>query len=172
MLEATPTKLQQGARPPVAQQGARPPVAPTPGRAPAVDERAARRTLHAQIARLETELGDALLTTWPRAVVDVRVGGGSGPRLQTLAELESLRDRMAETLTAARAELDERGRGWQEARRTREAMLLDPERYALVRISNEDVGEPGCRDWHVRPRFGLLGMLMRWWRVIVSSGCP
>ena len=41
-----------------------------------------------------------------------------------------------------------------------------------VCVSNEDVGEPGCRDWHVRPRFGLLGMLMRWWRVIVSSGCP
>ena len=35
-----------------------------------------------------------------------------------------------------------------------------------------DIGEPGCRDWHVRPRFGLLGMLAGWWRVVVSSGCP
>ena len=35
-----------------------------------------------------------------------------------------------------------------------------------------DIGEPGCHDWHVRPRFGLLGMLAGWWRVVVSSGCP
>src|SRR3954449_1038099 len=145
---------------------------PVPARAPAIDERAARRTLHAQIARLETELADALLSTWPRAVVDARVGGGGAPRLQTLAELEALRDRMAARLAAARAVLDERGRAWQDARRTREEMLLDPARHPFVRISNEDVGEPGCRDWHVRPRFGLLGLLMRWWRVIVSSGCP
>jgi hypothetical protein len=39
-------------------------------------------------------------------------------------------------------------------------------------VTNADVGEPGCRDWHVRPRFGLLGMLAGWWRVVVSSGCP
>ena len=141
-------------------------------RAPVVDERAARRTLQTQIARLETELSDALLTTWPRAVVDVRVGGGRVARLQTLAELEAVRDGMAARLAGVRAELDARGAGWQEARQTREAMLLEPERYGFARVSNEDVGEPGCRDWHVRPRFGLLGMLMRWWRVIVSSGCP
>jgi hypothetical protein len=34
------------------------------------------------------------------------------------------------------------------------------------------VGARGCGDWHVRPRLGLLGMLMNWWRVVVSSGCP
>jgi hypothetical protein len=39
-------------------------------------------------------------------------------------------------------------------------------------VSTEDIGEPGCRHWHVRPRAGVLGMLMRWWRVVVSSGCP
>jgi hypothetical protein len=137
-----------------------------------LDERAARRTLKGQIARLETELADALLTTWPRAVVDVRVGGGAAPRVQTLAELETTRDRMAARLAAVRAELDERGRVWEGARRTREEMLLDPARHPLVRVSNEDLGEPGCADWHVRPRFGLLGMLLRWWRVVVSSGCP
>ena len=35
-----------------------------------------------------------------------------------------------------------------------------------------DVGEPGCGRWHSRPRLGLIGMLMGWWRVKVSSGCP
>jgi hypothetical protein len=143
-----------------------------PVRAPAIDERAARRTLHGQIARLETELAGMLLSTWPRAVADCGVAGGRTPHLQTLAELESVRDRMAARLADARAALDERGRVEEGARRMREEILLDPERHPFVRVSNEDVGDPGCADWHVRPRFGVLGMLMRWWRVIVSSGCP
>ena len=41
-----------------------------------------------------------------------------------------------------------------------------------LRISRADVGEPGCGHWHSRPRLGPLGMLMGWWRVKVSSGCP
>jgi hypothetical protein len=39
-------------------------------------------------------------------------------------------------------------------------------------VSNEELGEPGCTRFQVRPRLGLLGMLMNWWRVVVSSGCP
>ena len=53
-----------------------------------------------------------------------------------------------------------------------EEMLADPAAHPWVRVSHADIGEPGCRDWHVRPRFGLLGMLAGWWRVVVSSGCP
>jgi hypothetical protein len=144
-----------------------------PARLPAVDEAAARRALRGQIARLEAELGGLLLSTWPRpGVVGCRVAGGRAPRVQTLAELESLRDRMAERVAAARTTLDERGRAEERARCAREAMLLEPERHAFARVTNEEVGEPGCRDWHVRPRFGLLGMLLSWWRVVVSSGCP
>ena len=51
-------------------------------------------------------------------------------------------------------------------------MIAEPERYKWVRVSNEDIGEPGCRHWHSRPKLGLIGMLMGWWRVKVSSGCP
>ena len=51
-------------------------------------------------------------------------------------------------------------------------MVAAPERYKWVRISNEDIGEPACKHWHSRPRFGLIGMLMGWWRVKISSGCP
>jgi hypothetical protein len=58
------------------------------------------------------------------------------------------------------------------SRRAREELLLDPAAHPFARVKNEDVGEPGCCDWHVRPRFGLLGMLAGWWRVVVSSGCP
>ena len=51
-------------------------------------------------------------------------------------------------------------------------MIAAPQRFKWVRISNDDIGEPGCKHWHARPRFGLLGMLMGWWRVKISSGCP
>jgi hypothetical protein len=53
-----------------------------------------------------------------------------------------------------------------------EKMLLDPGRYRFVRIANREIGEPGCGVWHVRPRLGLIGMLMGWWEVKLSSGCP
>jgi len=51
-------------------------------------------------------------------------------------------------------------------------MSADPAGHKWIRVSNEDIGEPGCRHWHSRPRWGLLGMLKGWWRVRVSSGCP
>ena len=51
-------------------------------------------------------------------------------------------------------------------------MLAKPADHKWLRISSADVGQPGCGHWHSRPRLGLLGMLMGWWRVKVSSGCP
>src|SRR4051812_37785194 len=51
-------------------------------------------------------------------------------------------------------------------------MMLAPEKHKWMRIGNEDIGEPGCKYWEVRPRYGLIGMLMGWWRVKISSGCP
>ena len=53
-----------------------------------------------------------------------------------------------------------------------ERMLASPAEHKWLRISRADVGEPGCGHWHSRPRLGPLGMLMGWWRVKVSSGCP
>ncbi len=53
-----------------------------------------------------------------------------------------------------------------------EEMLLDPAAHKWVCVSNQDIGEPGCKSWHVRPRLGPIGMLMGWWRVVISSGCP
>jgi hypothetical protein len=41
-----------------------------------------------------------------------------------------------------------------------------------MRIGAEDIGETGCKYWEVRPRLGIIGMLMNWWRVKISSGCP
>ena len=51
-------------------------------------------------------------------------------------------------------------------------MLLDPGHYRYVRVHNSDIGEPGCKNWHVKPRLGIIGMLAGWWHVKISSGCP
>jgi hypothetical protein len=126
------------------------------------DERAARRALLDQVARLEGEAAGPLGLGRPRR----------GARLMSLGELEELRDDMVGQVARGRAELAERARSEEQSRRLIEEILLDPESHRWVRVSNEHIGEPGCRHWHVRPRFGLLGILMRWWRVVVSSGCP
>ena len=44
-------------------------------------------------------------------------------------------------------------------------MLADPPAHKWLRLSNADLGLPGCTTYHVRPRAGLLGMLMGWWQV-------
>jgi hypothetical protein len=137
------------------------------------DERAARQSLRRQVVRLEEELAGLFRSAWPRH--GLAWGSGvptGGARLLGLGELEALRDELAERVQAAQQELAERARGEEEQRRTVEEMLLDPERHRWARVTNEDLGEPGCKSWHVRPRFGVLGMLLRWWRVVVSSGCP
>ena len=130
------------------------------------EEAAARRALRDQIARLDAEAG-AL-----DPPLRIPGGPGRGPRLLSVADLEVERDRLAAALREARRAADERGRTEQEYRCLREEILRDPAAHPFVRVSNAEIGEPGCHDWHVRPRFGVLGMLMRWWRVKISSGCP
>jgi hypothetical protein len=53
-----------------------------------------------------------------------------------------------------------------------EQMLLEPAKHRFARVSCRDLGEPGCGVWQVRPRLGLIGMMMGWWQVKLSSGCP
>jgi hypothetical protein len=136
------------------------------------DERAARRTLLDQVARLEGELSQLFCSTWPRKGFEWSVGGRGGPRLLSLAELEALRDELAARVQHARRTLSDRTYAEEQNRRLIEEMTLAPERHKWVRVSSEDIGEPGCRNWHVRPRLGMIGMIMGWWRVVVSSGCP
>ena len=57
-------------------------------------------------------------------------------------------------------------------RRLLREMLDSPADFKWLRIARADVGEPGCGAWHSRPRLGPIGLLMGWWRVKVSSGCP
>jgi hypothetical protein len=138
----------------------------------AARERAARRTLLDQVARLEDELGQLFCSTWPRKDFEWGVAGRGGPRLLSLGELEQLRDDLAARVAHARRSLSDRTYVEEQKRCLIEEMMLEPEAHPWAHVSSEDIGEAGCRHWHVRPRYGLLGMLLNWWRVVISSGCP
>jgi hypothetical protein len=136
------------------------------------DEHAARRTLRAQIARLDRDLGTAVLAAYPRLPVSAPAITHAGPRVLSLGELEHARDELVERLAVIGAQTAAQAERQAEKRLLFERMLLDPARYKWVRIANEDIGQPGCKHWHVRPRLGLIGMLAGWWHVKISSGCP
>jgi hypothetical protein len=133
-----------------------------------VDERAARRDLRDQIARLERELARTLAGEFPLrepARSGRSASAQAGPRLLTLGQLEQIRDELAYRVERLRTCRD------RSAERL-ERMLREPERHRWQRVTSADLGEPGCSVWQVRPRLGLIGMLMGWWRVKISSGCP
>jgi uncharacterized small protein (DUF1192 family) len=137
------------------------------------DERAARRTLRDQIARLEAQLADCVATALPaRAAVAFAVAGAHGPRVLGIAELERVRDDLADRLAGARRALTERGLAQERARVRLERMLLAPGRHKFERVAAAELGEGGCGVYQVRPRLGLIGMLAGWWHVKLSSGCP
>src|SRR4051812_4436181 len=104
-----------------------------------------RRSLRAQIARLERELP---------------VGGGratGGARLLSVGELERVRDDLVRRIQERRFS---GGEEQERKRRLREQMWLDPGAYVGIEVSNAEVGEPGCTRW------------ASWFRLTVSSGCP
>ncbi len=136
-----------------------------------IGEAAARRSLRAQVARLERDLADCLPGAGAEPL-DVAVRSQGGPRLLSIGELEALRDELADGLRAARAQLARRGEHHERSRALLERMRRDPRAHKYVRVTNADLGEPGCTSYHVRPRLGLIGMLMGWWQVKLSSGCP
>jgi hypothetical protein len=140
---------------------------------PEVDERAARRTLRGQIARLERELASACLEACPRIDPGPPPAAlAAGPRLLTLGELERVRDGLAARLARVRDDAGAQALRQAESRALLERMLEDPAAHKWLRISNAQLGEPGCKHFHVRPRLGPIGLLAGWWHVKVSSGCP
>jgi hypothetical protein len=137
------------------------------------DELAARRSLKTQISRLERELAEAFVTAYPMGGLQSGTGPRtSDPRLLDLGELERVRDELAERLHSARVTISERAEVQAAHRLYLERMLLDPAQHRFARVACRDLGEPGCGVWQVRPRLGLIGMLMGWWQVKLSSGCP
>jgi hypothetical protein len=117
-----------------------------------VDERLARDSLRAQIARLEAR--------------GRRGVGSGGPRMLGLGDLEAVRDQMLHGPAAdpGPAESSAHGR--------LEAMLANPSSHRRERVSLRELGRPGCGSYYVGPRLGIVGMLAGWWEVKLSSGCP
>lgn len=136
------------------------------------DESLAREELRRQIARFERQLGELFTSAFPRMELSWSVPAAGAPRILGVGELEEVRDAMAQRLADVRALLDERGKVEEANRELIEQMLASPEEFKWVRVSNVDIGERGCRHWHVRPRWGIVGMFLNWWRVKLSSGCP
>ncbi|HEX5928914.1 MAG TPA: hypothetical protein VFY48_05940 [Solirubrobacterales bacterium] len=138
-----------------------------------VDERLARAELRRQIGRLERELSALLAEGFGRVAVEHRVEAVvAEPRVLDLGELERLRDELAERVADARGTLREQERIEVDNQELLRRMIAAPADYKWVRVSRDDLGLPGCGHWHSRPRLGPIGMLMGWWRVKVSSGCP
>jgi hypothetical protein len=137
------------------------------------DERAGRADLRRQIASMESELGALFASAFPHTGIEFKVPApGGGPRILSVNELERLRDSLATRIAEVRTALGEIGDAEEASRELIERMSADPDAYKWIRVSNEHIGEPGCRHWHSRPRWGIIGMLLGWWRVKVSSGCP
>ncbi len=148
------------------------PVHHLPAVVPEVDEGAARRSLREQIARLDHDLVTLATSAYPRLPLPEARPQRGGPRVLSLGELERARDELADRVRALRETRAFLADQQAEARLTIERMLLEPARYKWVRVTNEDIGQPGCKNWHVRPRLGIIGMLSGWWHVKISSGCP
>jgi hypothetical protein len=137
------------------------------------DERLARAELRRQIGRLEHHLSRLVAQSFPRLELNSGVAAAAAvPRALGLGELERVRDELAERISEAELQLQRRSELETRNRELLERMLESPSRHKGLRITRADVGEPGCGGWHSQPRLGLLGMLMGWWRVKVSSGCP
>jgi hypothetical protein len=163
---------------PPPRRSAAPPASAT---APAADPYAAARAqLRAQIAVLERRLADAAVTAFadraPETAAPFRwpppAAVAAGPRLLDLGALEAVRDDLAARLSAARTSRHDRAERREAARVRLERMLLDPRRHRFERVAQAELGEGGCGVWQVRPRLGLVGMLVGWWQVKLSSGCP
>ncbi|MGI8461040.1 MAG: hypothetical protein ACR2OC_05295 [Solirubrobacterales bacterium] len=135
-------------------------------------ERRMRSDLRGQIASLEHQLAELFATAFPRRGIEYAVAAAGGPRILGVAELESVRDGLAVRLRDAQDELSRRTYIEERNRETLERMIAEPSRFRWLQISNDDVGERGCKHWHARPRWGPIGLFLNWWRVKLSSGCP
>lgn len=137
------------------------------------DERLARAELRRQIGRLERQLAELVAAAFPRVELDAAVPAvAPAGRPLDLGELEAVRDALAERVGEARNRLRDQDELEARNRELLARMLVAPADHKWMQISRDDIGAPGCGHWHSLPRFGPLGMLMGWWRVRVSSGCP
>ena len=134
----------------------------------AVGADAMRRELRRQIGRLEAQLAEHV-----RDLPGETPAGGRGEaRILGVEDLEQTRDRLVARLSDAKRVAAERAESQARARTRRVALYRDPHAHKWERVSAEQAGEAGCVEYRVVPRYGPLGLLLNWWRVKVSSGCP
>jgi hypothetical protein len=175
-IELVPEEVMRGRA--AAEGEARPvlcPPAPPEGLDTALyehDERASRADLRRQIAAMELALARLFGSAFPRQGIEFGVAGLGGPRLLSVDELEQVRDALAARIHDVSRRLHDAAYVEEKNRGLIEEMTADPASYKWVRVGNDDIGEPGCKHWHSTPRWGPLGMLLGWWRVKISSGCP
>jgi hypothetical protein len=136
------------------------------------DERAARADLRRQIAAMELVLARLFGSAFPRKGIDFAVAGMGGPRLLSVDELERVRDGLAGRIEDVRGRLHDAAYVEEKNRELIDEMTADPASHRWVRVNSADIGEPGCKHWHSTPKWGPLGLLLGWWRVKISSGCP
>lgn len=130
---------------------------------------AARRELRRQIGRLEAQLAGHVRDLSGEAPVS---GGTAVGTILGVEELELTRDRLVAQLSEAQRAASERAEAEAAARVHRVAMYRDPRAHRWERITAAQAGEAGCVEYRVVPRYGPLGLLLGWWRVKVSGGCP
>ena len=65
-----------------------------------------------------------------------------------VGDLEALRDELAGRVEDIRRSLRERAASEEEQRARIEALIADPASHKWQRVSNDDIGEPGCKYWH------------------------
>lgn len=128
--------------------------------------------LRRQVAHLDRQLAALAASAYPRVEIEGLPAAMRGPRVLGMGELECLRDELAGRLQMLRSLTREQAAEQARNRALLAAMRADPSAHRWLRIANADVGAPGCTVWESQPRLGLIGMLMGWWRVKVSSGCP
>lgn len=153
-----------------AEDLAAPPPADTESEPATEDALAARRSLRAQIARLEAQLAfhtqHLELRELPAPVTP------PAGRVAGIGELEAVRDELVTRLRRARESAEETAAREGAARARFEEMVSDPAANRWTVVSNAEMGEPGCTTYQVRPAWGPIGSLMSWWRIRVSGGCP
>ena len=140
---------------------------------PDVDEGAARRTLRDQIAKLERELASLFVSAYPRGELDWQVSSPGGPRVLDVGDLEALRDELAARVEDARRELAARADADEAGRERIEALVADPGEPQVGARLERGHRRARAASTGTRPRVSAcVGMLMGWWRVKISSGCP